>query len=476
MQVTVELAADASLDSVTQELLRLKKLTGGNPTKLGVTYVAVLEKMERLGYSKQRKGLAKLILSKPNKTKDKQQIQTSTHKNTNTTDCVLNSDNPASGVDVSILPTKEIRKLLFDQIHAHFLLVDPDVVDVLLASALTHYLPGPPAWLFLVGPSGGGKTELLGLLNCLEDVIRLSEVTRNTFFSGLGEDKAVGGGEAAFLNRHPHAILAFKDFTTMLSLRAETRTEIMGQLREIFDGNFDKPYGTGLEMEWQGRITTIAAVTSAIDDHHKLMSALGPRFLLLRFKQPPRYEIGLKAFNQPVNWSQEARRLVRALFKSIDLTKLPTFSQSLIDSMIALTNFITIGRSPTTRVAGELTGETDPEMATRLLRQFKLLSQGLALLNSREEVNQDDFARLIRIGWETLPPARNLVLSQLVSGPKSNAEIRKATGRFSTYIGDAIQELQVLGMVHSLAETVEYEDNAKWDFTPTARALLATFS
>ena len=71
-------------------------------------------------------------------------------------------------------------------------------------------------------------------------------------------------------------ILVFKDFTIVLEMSRDKRQAVLAQFREIYDGKFDKVWGNGQELHWEGRLGFVAGVTPAIDKHHAVMAILGP--------------------------------------------------------------------------------------------------------------------------------------------------------------------------------------------------------
>jgi hypothetical protein len=78
------------------------------------------------------------------------------------------------------------------------------------------------------------------------------------------------------------SFLLLKDFTTVLSLHRDARSEILGALREIYDGEYSKDFGNGQSVSWSGRLGFLAGVTPVIDRHHQVLAVLGQRFLMLR--------------------------------------------------------------------------------------------------------------------------------------------------------------------------------------------------
>jgi hypothetical protein len=81
----------------------------------------------------------------------------------------------------------------------------------------------------------------------------------------------------------------------VLSMKADRRAVVMAQLREVYDGRFDKAFGTGKEVNWTGRVGLVAGVTEAIDKEHAAMAQLGPRFILFRMRQADRSAVAMRA-------------------------------------------------------------------------------------------------------------------------------------------------------------------------------------
>lgn len=186
------------------------------------------------------------------------------------------------------------------RIARYLLLADLLALDIVLGVAKPQDLPSDPPWLMLVGPPSGTKTEFVSLLEAHADVFPLSDLSEQSLVNGLtirekAEDGTVYEVDPSLLARLTHHILLLKDFTTVLSMNRDKRAAILAQLREIYDGKYDKVWGTGKELHWRGRLGFIAGVTNAIDNHHDVMGILGPRFVLLRLQQLNRRAMARRA-------------------------------------------------------------------------------------------------------------------------------------------------------------------------------------
>lgn len=79
-------------------------------------------------------------------------------------------------------------------------------------------------------------------------------------------------------------ILAIKDVTSILSIDRNVRAGILAALREIHDGHWVRNVGSdgGKTLTWTGRIVVIGACTTAWDQAHGVIAAMGDRFVLVR--------------------------------------------------------------------------------------------------------------------------------------------------------------------------------------------------
>ena len=171
----------------------------------------------------------------------------------------------------------------------------------LLAAAVANKLGGAPVWLMIVAPPSSGKTELLVALASRRDAKILSKITPQTFASGMkvkAEEKGDKKKSPSLLERlqaNGQWLVALKDLGSMSSLPWETQAQIYAQLREIYDGKYNAAWGTGEELEWDGKIALFAAATEDIDRGRTLRTSLGERFIQFRPRSAEPSRVALKA-------------------------------------------------------------------------------------------------------------------------------------------------------------------------------------
>jgi hypothetical protein len=298
-------------------------------------------------------------------------------------------------------------------VSEYLLIADEDLVPIVLASVAAHRLDVSPVWLLLVGAPSTGKTEVLYLTKELRHVQFLSDLSPQTLASGFNvrQDRP----DPSLLDKLKNHVLCIKELTTVLSKRAESRAEILGQLREVYDGVFDKAWGTGKQFTWEGRVSLIAGVTDEIDRQHSVMSALGPRFLFLRVRQPDRKSVARRALhNRNIGEAQKtAQKVVKDFFKTLS-TEMPETPEQLYERLGAIADFVTRARSVVHKDdAGNPEYAPQPEAPGRLVRQLHALAAGLAIVHGRREITSDDVDRVERVAHDCLPPARRLIIEAI---------------------------------------------------------------
>lgn len=335
-----------------------------------------------------------------------------------------------------VIETNTLSYEQFGQVVDKWLLLpDKNVLKVLFASLISHYFTSDPLWIFLVAPPSGTKTELITLLSALPIVYMISSMTDKTLFSGLeGHRKE----SPSLMMRIPNSIITMKDFTSILSMRQEEKMSILGQLREIYDGRYDRAFGTGGEIHWTGRVTLVAGVTGIIDNQHTLFQTMGERFVMYRVLQPNDEEVAEKALSisgQETEMRQELRMAMRKFFWGIKIPKIGkiTIPPEITKTLASLASFIVIARSGIIRNsygAKEIELIPEPEAPSRLAKQLGVLIKALAVLAGKRLISWEEYYLTLRVALDTVP--RNkishlLALIEREEGTKTS-EVATQTG------------------------------------------------
>ncbi len=182
----------------------------------------------------------------------------------------------------------DVRAALEDSVgvaRRHLHLPDAGSLLVTLATVAANRAEGDPVWLLLVGPPGGGKTEVLGSLASLPDVHPAATITEAALLSGTPKKEAADDSRGGLLRKiGDFGIIVCKDFGSVLSMNRDARAAVLAGLREVYDGSWTRHVGTdgGRTLAWSGKIGLIAGCTPAIDSHHAVMGSMGERFVLFR--------------------------------------------------------------------------------------------------------------------------------------------------------------------------------------------------
>ena len=168
----------------------------------------------------------------------------------------------------------------------HLYLPDPGPLIIVMGAVVANRLAGDPVWLFLVGPSSIGKTEILSSLGELPDAYPVSTITEAGLLSGSTSrhEGATGGLLAEMGKAGGQGIIVCKDFTSILSKPPQSRAELLAALREIYDGAWIRRLGVngGRTLAWQGKAGLIGGVTETIERHAAVIGAMGERMALYR--------------------------------------------------------------------------------------------------------------------------------------------------------------------------------------------------
>lgn len=378
------------------------------------------------------------------------------------------SDNGTRPAATSLLRLEAIfgRWLLFR---------DHKALRAVLAAVAAHLAGGDGVWLFIVDAPGSGKTEILRSLNGLRDVVPLSSLTPQTFASGrLVKEEAKD--PSLLLRLPPECVVTMKDFTTVLSLHHDSRQEILAQLRELADGSFVKEFGNGKTVSWEGRMCFIAGVTPAIDTHWSVNQTLGERFLQIRPAPHDPIQVGQRAM-QNVGLEESMRQELRAaVTEFMGSLTYPPIGQvvvpgAMVPRLAALATLAVRARSAIVRdgYRREITYIPAPEGPARLAKQLSTVLRGRAIIDGREQVTEDDFAEIVNIGFDSVPPERRQVVNALIEGGDlTTTAIAKMTGYPTSPARRILEDLTAIGVVDRFPGREEGTNVDTWQLSEDA--------
>lgn len=389
------------------------------------------------------------------------------------------------------------ERLTFSKVQGIYdealLLADRDLIRLMAASVIANQIDGNPVWLMIVASSSGGKTATLMTLDELEFIpgrrvtFFISDLTENTLASGF---KVQGGGDASLLNQMPvGGIMIFKDFTSMLTKRHETRDTIMGQLREVYDRKFDKRTGNKQDVAWKGRVGALAGVTEAVHEYMSSMSVMGDRFIMYAPIQPDRRALLRFIMKLKTDKSNQEERLLAAraamqsylqiCVQNIDKAEM-IMNDSDKEHLMEVADFVTKARSGVIEDVrtGAVRFVPSAEMPTRLIDQLLSIAQSLCLMrlvDGRDTaLDKGDMALLFKIAFDSIPLKRLWALKQLATYTMgvSTAGIAAIIGYETDVVKQWLAQLNALGIIDRMKNMGRGD---LWTLRPEYRDIMVTY-
>lgn len=348
------------------------------------------------------------------------------------------------------------------KMHKFMLLEDDRIIDVAMGCVVANLIPGESVNLYIVGPPSSGKTEVIRSLGGFPRVEEVSSMTSHTLISGWDHGgKANKPSLIMRMKEEGKLMVALKDFTSVLTLRGEVRQEVLSQMREIADGRYAKPFGTGMRIEWTGKIGFIAGVTSVIDEFYATNQVLGERFLFYRIENMIN-PLALAEFSQKMAGREAQMRLeidscVAEYLKQFDGVPMSsvTLSKSMAERIRNLVCFVAGARSSVSRNVFTRQYHYMPQVESppRLSKQITQLAAGIAIACGKDEVDDEVFGVIRKVGWDTVPGIRKKMLLTMWrdglvgSVGKGVTAISEMTCLPVSTVKGYLEDLMVLGVV-----------------------------
>ena len=339
----------------------------------------------------------------------------------------------------------------------------------------------PPVWLYLIGPSSGGKTALIECFSKVPFCTQVSDLTPNTFLSGMSNSQK----ETSLLNRLGNRFtIIMKDFTTILQKSEETQGAIIAQMREIYDGHITKETGTGTTLEWgnkeidkKGHATFIMAATEAIYAAQDKFADMGTRATNYVLLPQDRIETTKRALR---NNSGLERRMAHLqdvfcefVMERVDFNgDLPYVGEELENELIEIADFSSMCRSVVRRdYKGAKSLALSPEMPPRIAKQLLSLTQFLTQINGGEfEPYMKD--AVFKTGMDSIPKQRRLVLEALARYPRvTESGVANYTNYPPERCREWIEDLNMFGV----CDRIKAKDKQYWTLKPQYRKTMVKY-
>ena len=328
-----------------------------------------------------------------------------------------------------------------------------------LGTVAANMLAGDPVWLGLVGPSSCGKTEILDALSELPCVARIGTLTLPGLLSGTPQHQQSHGATGGLLRQVGNpGVIVCKEFSSILFMRTDTRTELLNALREIYDGRWIRHIGSGggKVLTWSGKVGFLFGCTEAIDAHHDAISNLGHRFLYSRVELVRQGQLKKAIMHRGAMAAQMRKELADAVSKLFAKPRQafqPMNDQELnhLDNIVSLVVDLRGGsdRDPRTR---ELETVYSPEGPSRVGLALEQLFCGLMGLG----LNRAKALHVIgAVAMDSTPPKRRRIYSYLQSlkpnpGSATTSQIAANVRLPALAVRRTLEELEAHGRIERL--------------------------
>jgi energy-coupling factor transporter ATP-binding protein EcfA2 len=355
---------------------------------------------------------------------------------------------------------------------------DADSLLATLGTIAANRLEGDPVWLLLVGPPGGGKSEILNALSGLSYTRTAGTLTEASLLSGTPKkDHATASKGGLLMEIGEFGIIVAKDFGSILSMNRDSQAQTLAALREVYDGSWTRLVGTdgGRSLHWAGKVGFVGGVTPTIDRHHAVMGAMGERFMLFRL---PNVDADTQA-RRALSHAGKEKRMRKELSDSVAavlddqamLAREPDEDE--IDQLVALGTLVVRARSAVERdnYTREIELVPGSEAPTRFTIMLKRLLTGMYAIGMDRPAA---WRVLAKVGLDSIPALRLSIMAALADydGTLSTNDLATAVRHPATTTRRSCEDL----VAHGLLElTRQGEGKAHlWELTTFARERLET--
>lgn len=332
---------------------------------------------------------------------------------------------------------------------------DLDAFHAVAAACAVERLDGDAPWLLIVSGSGNAKTETVSACAGAGAIITSTITSEGALLSATSKKEQAKDATGGLLRRiGERGVLVVKDVTSILSMNRDARASVLGALREVADGYWERNVGTdgGRSLTWSGRIVTIGAVTTAWDTHHGVIATMGDRFLLLRVDSAGKVTRRASGRQALANLGSEdvmraeLQQAVADLVEASDADA-ATLAEDDELALLGVADIVTLARTAVERDprTGNVVDAHAPEAPTRLVKYLGQMMRGALAIG----MGHDDALRLaLRLAHDCVPPMRLAALGDVAGHPLSRtSEVAERLQKPRSSVDRVLQELHLLNLI-----------------------------
>lgn len=346
----------------------------------------------------------------------------------------------------------------------------PHLLYTVLGTVAGNMMRGHNIWLMLVGAPSSGKTMLLESIQDIPRVLMRGAVkTTAALLSGTAQRERKKGATGGLLRELGNrGIWVMKDFTSVLSMNKDNMTEIVGAMRETFDGRYTRSVGTdgGDTMVWLGRIGFLGACTPVIDRYGEEVKELGERWVYFRIPDSDWYGETRRSLKNgdPERTMLELRAEMSMFFDSLGLVwdePAREVTDDEIERIYAMTSLVCKARSyvPRHKYTHEIVDMSSSEGVSRISNELKQLYLGLERIGIEDAKERWDVVG--KVAMDSLPRLRAGIVLALYNSDDVAVKISEIQQRVQCgkrVTNEAIEDLQIFNVIRKQGGRVGFEE------------------
>lgn len=339
-------------------------------------------------------------------------------------------------------------------------LKDPLILRVVFGTIIGNRLDELPIWLIVFGASSSGKTTIISGVKEAKECYLISSLTPASLASGRNTNDSL-------LYKIDGKVLIIKDFSTISSMPAEQKSQIMAFLRESYDGEFVRKTGNG-EIHWPlpgqlGKFGVIAAATVAgIERDRETREELGERFIYLKSQTTDDDDVMKSALAgglKKTNMREEIQEACSTFLNEFQMPASIGISASMVEKIKIAAKLIARLRSSVIRdrYTREITVPVleTTEVGARVGQQIKALIVGAKIMGTDNDILSQIILRLV---VDCTPINRMVCLRGIATKITNYQNLADYCTLSERTVQRTVEELEYLKILKRSAKTLEIRD------------------